>query len=142
MNKFLILTICTIFAFEASASINPVKQEAMKDANSLTDKKLYSKYLQCYALDKIKKKKCIGKLSVSYIPESQKTNIDYIREFTYEAEKLGFLQFLKEKNKECDKINDGPLYNKDKLAYEVKCVNGKNFHMKFDYENQKWSITE
>ena len=62
-------------------------------------------------------------LAKKYISKKKISDKDYVQEFTFEAEKQGFTDFLKDHNKECSKIEEGPLYKTDVAAYEVKCIN-------------------
>lgn len=140
MKKQLLIIGCLFVSSYAFANVETTKQQAVQEVTKSNNKELYFNYLQCYALDKNKKSTCIKNLSNKYILKSKQHNDEYVREFTYEAEKQGFAYFLKGHNKDCDKVDEGPLFNKDKSVYDVKCQNGKSFEMHFDYKNMVWFV--
>lgn len=138
MKKLSLFTFCILVSCGALAEAKNIKQQAIKDVVKSNDTTMYSKYLRCYPLDKDKKNSCIQELSDKYVSQKNKKNNEYIQEFTYEAEKQGFANFLKKHEKDCDKVDEGPLFNENKSVYDVKCRNGKSFEMHFDYKNMTW----
>ncbi len=93
-------------------------------------------YLACYALDKLAKKKCTDKLAKKYTIAG-KTDI---QKFQFEAEKIGFKNFLNEKGKLCESIDNGPEFVKSENAYIVWCKPSQLYFMQFDYDKKQWSI--
>lgn len=142
MNKKIIATslLCVLaFGYQANAEVKYDEVDIELNKQPATVSK---EYFQCYALPDGDKEKCIDKLTKKYIPNKFKSDKQWVNEFTFEAEKRGFQQFLKENNKDCNKIEEGPLFNDKKYAYEVKCVNGNIFYTTFDSTNNIWSVVE
>ena len=67
---------------------------------------------------------------------------EYIRPFDYEAGRLGFAVFLRDNGKMCNHINEGPQYDRIKHVYDVRCSEGHQYTMRFDYLVSKWQIVE
>jgi hypothetical protein len=112
------------------------KEQAIIDAE-LTDTQTRLDYLQCYALASREKSKCLLKLNNKNIkPELIKHHF-YTNNYVYQLEKLGFMQFLKNKGVVCDNIMEGPKYTSETESYIAKCTNGNIYLLKFDYEESK-----
>lgn len=109
-NKSLLLVV----ALSIAACSIQAKTAASED-------KIAGKYLNCYALDSKLKQQCIEDLY-------------------FEAEKLGFKQFLNNLNLPCERINDGPEFIEEKQAYLVKCQPNHQYLMRFTYETQEWKL--
>ncbi|MCE2731301.1 MAG: hypothetical protein LW599_04350, partial [Rickettsiaceae bacterium] len=113
------------------------KEQALIDAE-FTDTQTRLDYLQCYALTSQEKSKCLLKLNNKKIkPELIKHHF-YTNNYVYQLEKLGFMQFLKNKGAVCDKIAEGPKYTSETESYVAKCTDGNIYLLKFDYEESKW----
>jgi hypothetical protein len=113
------------------------KEQALIDAK-FTDTQTRLDYLQCYALVVQEKSKYLLKLNNKNIkPELIKHHF-YTNNYVYQLEKLGFMQFLKNKGAVCDRITEGPKYTSETESYVAKCTNGNVYLLKFDYEESKW----
>jgi len=138
---FLILVTQTILGNDLSSE---VKQKAIIDAQNV-DTSIHQAYLQCYALKPDEKLNCskqIIKDAKIHINKELQTNQDYITVFSHEAERLRFVSFLKNNNMSCDKINEGPIFDKVEGAYTVFCTNGLKYYMTFDYNNNLWQLKD
>ena len=113
------------------------KEQAFIDTES-TDTQTRLDYLQCYALSFQEKSKCLLKLNNKNIKPELIKHPFYTNNYVYQLEKLGFVQFLKNKGAVCDKIMDGPIYTNQTESYVAKCTNGNVYLLKFDYEESKW----
>jgi len=73
MKKSILLAAGIIMNFEAMASSDTLnlKQETIQDMINLNNEQAYAGYLQCYALDELKKTICIKSLSTKYVPNIQ-----------------------------------------------------------------------
>ena len=140
MRKKVIIVLLSILAGECYAATENIPNEVNTVIKHWPE--IAEEYLRCYALDAADKEKCVEGLNKKYIPNKYKSNKEWVREFTYELEKQGFLQFLKEHRKECDKIEEGPLFDDKNYAYEIKCLNGNTFYMPFDSIAKEWSLVE
>jgi len=118
---------------------NTQKEQAFIDAES-TDTQTRLDYLQCYALASREKSKCLLKLNNKNIKPELINHHIYTKNYVYQLEKLGFMQFLKNKGAVCDKIIEGPKYTSETESYVAKCTNGNNYLLKFDYEKSKWLL--
>ena len=87
------------------------------------DTELPAKYLACYALEPAAKSQCHQGLA-------------------FEAEKLGFKQFIKAQYLSCDAVIEGPEFIAEKQAYLVKCQPKDQYLMRFDYAQQQWQLLE
>ncbi len=101
---------------------------------------VYAAYLQCYALQKSEKEACLKELALKYINKKQNTDARYVQAFQYEAEKLGFKNFLNDLKLPCERVDNGPEFSSDMHAYLVKCTPNHQYHMQFDYKDKKWII--
>ena len=117
------------------------KEQALIDAE-FTDTQTRLDYLQCYALALQEKSKCLLKLNNKKIkPELLKHHF-YTNNYVYQLEKLGFMQFLKNKGAVCDKITEGPKYTSETESYAAKCRDGNIYLLKFDYDEDKWLLVK
>jgi hypothetical protein len=117
------------------------KEQAITDAE-FTDAQTHLDYLQCYALSSQEKSKCLLKLNNKKIkPELIKHHF-YTNNYVYQLEKLGFVQFLKNKGAVCDRITEGPKYTSETESYVAKCRDGNIYLLKFNYEEDKWLLVK
>lgn len=84
---------------------------------------LPARYLACYALAPAAKNQCHQELG-------------------FEAEKLGFKQFINQQQLPCDSINDGPKFMVAAQVYLVQCQPKGQYLMRFDVENQRWQLVK
>ncbi len=68
--------------------------------------KIHAEYLNNYALDATSKAKGLEQLALQYVQKQWQQNEEYIQEFGYECEKLGFKEFLQTQKLPCEKLND------------------------------------
>ena len=115
------------------------KEQAINDAES-TAVQTRLDYLQCYALASREKSKCLLKLNNKNIKPELLKHLMYTKNYVYQLEKLGFMQFLKNKAAVCDKIMEGPKYTSETESYVAKCRDGNIYLLKFDYEEDKWLL--
>ena len=113
------------------------KEPAFIDAES-TDTQTRLDYLQCYALASREKSKCLLKLNNKNIKPELINHHIYTKNYVYQLEKLGFIQFLKNKGAACDKITEGPIYTSETESYVAKCTDGNIYLLKFDYDENTW----
>ena len=107
----------------------------------ITEETFYE-YLKCYALDQESKKICHDQLRQIHVNSHFRSDEKYAQRFAHSAERIGFENALNRLNTTCRSINNGPLYNKRKEAYEVICTSGEKYLMKFDYELQTWNLVD
>ena len=117
------------------------KEQAIKDAES-TNAQTRLDYLQCYALASREKSKCLLNLNNKNIKPELLKHLMYTKNYVYQLEKLGFMQFLKNKGAVCDKIMEGPKYTSETESYIAKCRDGNIYLLKFDYEQDKWLLVK
>ena len=115
------------------------KEQALIDAE-FTDTQTRLDYLQCYALSSQEKSKCLLKLNNKNIKAELIRHHFYTNNYVYQLEKLGFMQFLKNKGAVCDNLMEGPKYTSETESYIAKCTNGNIYLLKFDYEESKWLL--
>jgi len=115
------------------------KEQAITDAES-TDAQTRLDYLQCYALASREKSKCLLKLNNKNIKPELINHHIYTKNYVYQLEKLGFMQFFKNKGAVCDKITEGLIYTNQTESYVAKCTNGNIYLLKFDYVESKWLL--
>ncbi|GAB4164721.1 MAG: hypothetical protein Tsb006_4340 [Rickettsiaceae bacterium] len=84
-------------------------------------------------MDATAKKRCITKLAEKYLTGVVSKDKAYIQAFQYEAEKLGFKQFLNKQGMPCQAIDDGPKFDQKVKAYVVKCKPAHQYLVRFDY---------
>ena len=87
------------------------------------DTELPTKYLACYALEPAAKSQCHQALA-------------------FEAEKLGFKQFIKAQYLSCDAVIEGPEFIAEEQAYLVKCQPKGQYLMRFCHEQQRWELVK
>ncbi|MCA9243653.1 MAG: hypothetical protein KDA32_06865 [Phycisphaerales bacterium] len=104
---------------------------AVADARSQPER-LHLAYLDCYPLPRGAKRRCIAAIAGNTASRVAARSRAYTTAFGYEAERLGFRAFLRDLDKPCAAINDGPLYNVKKNAYHVECVDGHRYDMRYD----------
>jgi hypothetical protein len=105
-------------------------------------KEVHLAYLQCYALRDIDKKDCKREAKKLAKNRQEAKTWEYILPFDYEAERLGFTAFLKNKGKACAGVDQGPKYNGKAKTYDVICTDDNEYRMRFDYEKVKWELVE
>ena len=88
-----------------------------------TASELPAKYLACYALSPAAKSQCQ-------------------QELAFEAEKLGFKQFIKAQYLSCDAVIEGPEFVEAQQAYLVKCQPKGQHLMRFCHEQQRWELVK
>ena len=108
----------------------------------LAHREVDSDYLNCYALASENKRKCTSNLSAKYIYESWKQHQEYVQSFQFECEKLGFKEFLNNKQLTCKEIEDGPIFSSEKAAYIVNCKPQGQYLMRFNYETKEWNLVK
>jgi hypothetical protein len=95
-----VITAIIFFIFFSSCSRseidqqNKIKEHAISDAQN-ADLEIHQAYLQCYALNHQDKNNCVKVLASINIQQQWKDNYHYTKAFQYEAEKLGFVKFLR-----------------------------------------------
>ncbi len=117
------------------------KEQALIDAE-FTDTQTRLDYLQCYALALQEKSKCLLKLNNKNIKPELLKHLMYTKNYVYQLEKLGFMQFLKNKGAVCDKITEGPKYTSETESYVAKCTDGNIYLLKFDYDENTWLLVK
>lgn len=117
------------------------RQQAILDSRQLGED-IHNRYFKCYALPHLKKAVCIQSLKTHNIDQKWQNNIHYTSAFQYEAERLGFLDFLKQHHLSCDYIERGPKFINVDQAYKVICQNGNSYNLKFNYNTQEWSLVD
>jgi hypothetical protein len=84
---------------------------------------VHDKYLACYALNPAAKQECLNSLA-------------------FEAEKLGFKQFINNLNLPCAGIENGPEFIEEKKAYLILCSPNHQYFMQFNYDTFEWKLIE
>lgn len=116
-----------------------IEEEATKDAR-MADPDIYKEYIKCYGLDYHKKKYCLEKLEDKYISTETRRNNYYKQYFQYEAEKLGFLELLKNNGAVCDGIKVPPLFEHSVEGYVLKYYNNEVYLLSFNYFRNEWTF--
>jgi len=132
------LAACTT---HTSTESTVLKEAAIADARK-ADKEIHLGFLKCYALPSSDKDNCqriVGKNHARYEGAS---SWDYIRPFRYESERLGFLAFLTTKDKSCEAVSEGPRFDKETNAFNVRCDSGEHYAMQFDRKELQWQLVE
>ena len=140
-KKLLLISTLSLSLIACTEQSNPSSQERAALYASRVKHEIHNQYLNCYPLSSDNKKQCVKKLSEQYL-KKHLSDSKYVKSFQYEAEKLGFRNFLKTQGLPCESINDGPEFDYDKSAYLVKCTNAKNYYMQFDYQQKTWIIVD
>ena len=140
------LTYLLPLTLSACMNFSDVEKQALAD-RAVADARAQSKavhmaYLQCYALPDVDKSFCENDIRKSIKNVQAASSWEYIRTFDYEAERLGFAEFLREHGKSCKGIDAGPKYNAEKKAYDVRCNDGNGYTMQFDSRGMMWRITD
>lgn len=144
MKKSLLLL--SVTALSACTTLGDVEKKALRD-RAIADakkqpKEVHLAYLQCYALRDIDKKDCKREAKKRTNGRQTAVTWDYILPFDYEAERLGFKAFLQDADKVCAGVNEGPKFNQDAKAYDVRCTDGNQYGMRFDSEKLEWELVE
>ena len=132
---FLTLTACTNSQTETRA----LKTTAIADAR-VSSRSLKLAYLDCYALPDYEKSPCRTSARINHHAQHDASNWNYIRPFNHELERLGFVAFLKDHNKPCNRLDEGPAYSAEKKAYIVNCTDGNRYKMRFDRKAKSWEV--
>ena len=142
-NKLLITTITSLILTSCGPdeySQEKLKSLSTKAATSYIIPSVQENYLGCYALNANEKAKCVNALNNKHINIKWLTKEAYTKNFQYTAEKLGFKSFLNKKNLPCEAINEGPMFDQETQAYEVKCLPENTYFMQFNYETKEWQL--
>ncbi len=137
--------ICLLAGASLSAcATNSVEKEILQSA-ALDDirnapKEMHLAYMHCYALPEVDKKSCRRRVGHSHERRAGASSWDYILPFDYESERLGFAAFIRDKGKSCDRVDEGPRYDKKHRAYIVECNNGDQYRMRFDRKESMWQL--
>ena len=133
--------ICLLISVSLSSCITKeiLQSTAIDDARRAPEG-LHLGYLNCYALQEADKKNCRNYISHVHKRRAGVSSWDYILPFDYEAERLGFAAFLRNKGKSCENVNDGPKYDLNKKAYIVNCVGGQRNLMRFNRKKGEWQL--
>lgn len=139
----IILLIFSIFTL-CSCSQKAQKQQASDHWQAIIDARgarpeIHDAYLQCYALHPKEKKECTRQLAGKYLPKEQQANSQYAKSYQYEAEKLGFMNFLHEKGLSCDHLVASPTFIDSVKSYLVICQNNNHYLVSFDYKTKLWN---
>ena len=143
MNKVILFLSIVILSNCAAKESNTrlIKQNAVNDARSRS-KEIHLAYLQCYPLSKEDKKAC--QLGVQHNNKLHErygaSSVEYAKTYDYEAERLGFAEFIRNKGQICERVDQGPKFDISSKTYEVICVDGNNYNMKFIHNNGKWNL--
>lgn len=140
MGMTIILGGCAMMG-EVEAEI--VKRQAVEDARALS-KDVQLGYLTCFAFwDDHKQGQCQNILKQHTSNNRQNArNWEYILEHDREAERLGFVAFLKDEEKTCTGIDETPQHNREINAYVVNCTDGNSYKMAFNHGEGIWSIKQ
>ena len=139
------ITAIILFIFFSSCSRseiekqNKIKEHAISDARNAAPE-VYQAYLQCYALNYQDKNNCVKELAGINILQKWRDNHHYTKAFQYEAEKLGFVKFLRNHDLYCETIDDGPEFVTTAKAYLITCRNGNDYFMQFDSFKKEWKL--
>lgn len=141
-----ILTYSLPLALSACINFSDVEKQALAeravmDARS-QPKSVHIAYLHCYALQEVDKNICHRILRGKIEGVKSASSMEYIRPFDYEAERMGFATFLRDRGKSCKSVNEGPEYKESFKGYNVECSDGHNYTMSFDSESLQWKITK
>ena len=134
----IILTGCTLIG-EVETQI--LMEAAIADARQAS-KEVHLAYLQCYALPKPKKSNCQRKISGRSQARGNASNWEYILPYNYQAERLGFVAFLRDRGKPCSGVIEGVRYHRKQKAYVVNCTDGNRYHMRFIRKVRQWDLVE
>ena len=130
----------------ACSNLSDYEKQALHDRAVLDarsqPKQVHLAYLKCYALTRSQKKSCDQKIRRELIKGESVSSWDYIIPFAHESERLGFSAFLKDKGKQCDSVEQGPEFNREKKTYQVNCSGGQNYQMRFDIKAFDWRLVE
>ena len=144
INQKLISIICSSLALascEAPENLDrSVAKNEAKYMAGVTKHEIHTKYLNNYALDHLLKAKGLKHLAQSYVPKKWQQNEEYIQEFGYECEKLGFKEFLQKQNLPCEKLTQSPIFDYGLKEYIVKCEPEGSYNMWFDYDKKQWNV--
>ena len=132
----LTLTACVGFGKTETAIL---KSAAINDARQ-APKELHQAFLKCYALKDVDKKRCQRTAGETNQRYKDASNWEYILPFRYEAERIGFKEFLNEKGKTCSELNKGPKFDSKLKVYVVECSNDNQYHMRWDSQESAWYL--
>lgn len=135
-----VLLLALSFALRSEAAEFSDPEFLGKSAAKKMNAEVHNSYLQCYPLKKPDKDSCLKELNLKYVSNKYKADTEYVRAFQFEAEKLGFKNFLNDLKLPCERVDDGPEFSSDMHAYLVKCIPDHQYHMQFDYKDKKWTI--
>jgi len=153
MKKITILTsltavVATISTLSGCAMYSMAEKEALAKG-AISDirgkpKEVHLAYLKCYALEESKKDTCRHAVERNHNLQDIITSSswEYVLPYRYEAERLGFAQFLRDNGRTCKGINKGLLYNKEAKAYEAVCTGGNAYKMRFNRKAGQWVIVK
>ena len=102
---------------------------------------IHAEYLACYPLSKNDKKQCVNNLADDYL-KNKRQDKSCVQAFQYEAEKLGFRNFLKQQGLPCERVDYGAEFDPEKEAYLVKCTSSEQYYMQFDYKEKQWNLLD
>ena len=142
-NKLLATTAISLILTSCSPdeySQKQLKELGTKAATKYIASNVQESYLACYALNVNDKTKCINFLNNKHIVRKWLTKETYTSNFQYTAEKLGFKNFLQQKNLPCEAVNEGPVFDEEHNAYKVKCLPENKYFMQFNYKTKEWSV--
>ncbi len=140
LNKTILLALTLITTACKPSEDQTTPSYKGKSYAQVIKKEIHQKYFNCYALNETAKKQCVDDLAATYIEKQWQENQDYIQNFQFECEKLGFKEFLENLGLPCESIKGGPKFREDKNAYEVMCQPKGRYFMHFDYESKEWSV--
>jgi hypothetical protein len=141
-----LLTYSLPLTLSACINFSDIEKQALAD-RAIMDarsqpKSVHLAYLHCYALQEVDKNICQRAIREKIDGVKTASSWEYILPFDYEAERLGFATFLRDRGKICKSLNEGPQYKRSIQGYDVKCSDGHNYTMSFDSENLQWQITK
>jgi len=99
----IILSGCVAFS---EAEMRALKDAGIAAAKS-APKEMHLAYLQCYSLPRSKKPSCRRSIKDRPIERQQANSWEFIRPYDYEAERQGFIHFLRDHGKTCAGIDEG-----------------------------------
>jgi hypothetical protein len=144
INQKLISIICLSLALASCEAPENLDSSAAKNEAKymagITKHEIHTEYLNHYALDHLLKAKGLKHLAQSYVPKKWQQNEEYIQEFGYECEKLGFKEFLQKQNLPCEKLTQSPIFDHQLDAYVVQCAPVGIYNMGFDYDKKQWNV--
>ena len=102
---------------------------------------VHTRFLRCYPIDSMGKKKCIDKIVDEYLKERYDREYNtYLQSFQSESEKLGFKYFLREHGLPCKSVPYSPqLVDSKEDIYSINCSSGEKYLMQFD-DNKQWHV--